>query len=108
MPRRLRPAREERAVDDEHHAATSRAHDKARRCGVRQRAQDTTDDQANERQQRRPAWNSKRRFANTEPRRKTLEALRREMLCRLTLELSGGAAVRLERIVRCCVMYTCN
>jgi hypothetical protein len=28
------------------------------------------------------------------------EKLRRKMLCRLTLELSGGAAVRLERNVR--------
>src|SRR6185437_13472389 len=100
MPRNLRPAREERAAGDERHVAANRAHDRVRRCDMRPRAQDTTDDQAHEKQQRKPAWNSKPPLCHTKPRRETREALRRKMLCRLTLELSGGVAVRLERIVR--------
>src|SRR6185437_10598651 len=100
MPRNLWPAREERAASEEHHVAANRAHDRVRRCDVRQRAQDTTDDQAHEGQQRRPTWNSKQPLCHTKPRRETREALRRKMLCRLTLELSGGVAVRLERVVR--------
>jgi hypothetical protein len=96
MPRSLWPACEERTADAERHVATNRVRERVRRCDVHQRAQGVTDDQAHERQQRRPARNSKSRFANTKPRHETREALRRKMVCRLTLELSGGEAVRLN------------
>jgi hypothetical protein len=42
------------------------------------RAPDATDDQARDRQQRRPARNNKRCFANTKPRREKREALQRK------------------------------
>jgi hypothetical protein len=42
------------------------------------------------------------RLANTEPKRDAHEKLRREMLCRLTLELSGGEAVRLNEMLDGC------
>jgi hypothetical protein len=102
MPRNLWPAREERTADDGRNAAANRAHDKVRRCDVRQRAQDATGDQARDRQQRRPARNGKCRFASTKPRRETCEEPRRKMLCRLTPELSGGEAVRLNEELGAC------
>ncbi len=78
MPRNLWPACEERAADDERHVATNRAHDKAERDDVHQRAQDTTDDQAHERQQRRPAWNSKTPLCHAKPESEAREGLRRK------------------------------
>jgi hypothetical protein len=56
---------------------------------MRQRAQDTANDQARERRQRRLARNAPTRFANAKPKRDDGEAPRRKTLCRLTLEVSG-------------------
>jgi hypothetical protein len=54
------------------------AHREARRCEMRQRAQDIANDQARERRQRRLARNDTTRFANTEPKRDDDEELRRK------------------------------
>jgi hypothetical protein len=102
MPRNLWPAREERAAADKDHVATNRAQREERRSEMRQRAQCTKNDQAHETLQRRPARTNTMRLANTEPKRDAHEKLRREMLCRLTPELSGGAAVRLNEELGAC------
>jgi hypothetical protein len=99
MSRGMWPAREERTADDKRHVATNRARREVRRCEMRQRAQDTANDQALERRQRRPARNNTTHAAHAKPKGKACDATTKEMLCRLTLELSGGGAVRLERFV---------
>jgi len=67
MPRNLWTAREERTADDERHVRTNRARREARRCEVRQRAQDTMSDQARERRQRRPARGERMLAADAKP-----------------------------------------
>jgi hypothetical protein len=103
MRRWLWPARDERAADDESYVATNRAHDKVRKDEIAQRAQPAKNDQARERQQRRPARNHNARAANAKPESHVRDATRKGCCSdRLTLELSGGGAVRLERLVRRC------
>nr|AAK28615.1 hypothetical protein [uncultured bacterium] len=97
MPRWLWPAREEQTADVKRHIAANRAYHEARKCEIRQRAQDAMNDHARERQQRRPARNNMTRAANAKPESGARDATTKKCCSvRLTLELSGGVAVRLE------------
>ena len=100
MPSSLRPACGERTADDEGQVATNRAQRAARRSEIRQRAPDATDDQARERHNAGQPGTTNAALPTRSQDVKHAKHREEKMLCRLTLELSGGEAVRLERVVR--------
>ena len=100
MERRLWPAHEERTADDKRHVTTNRAHDRESRYDVRQRAQDTTNSKRAKDDNAGQPGTANAALPTRSQDVKRAKHYERKMLCRLTLKLSGGVAVRLERTVR--------